>query len=106
MREKGFKKSGAKSKIKLNIEKTQRKLKNRKKTAEFTTPKISTGNPPRKKLTPTTSRHHLYMGKKVVHDIAPHFRIHPQHITANNLTPTTYRHQRYMRKKVVHNIAP
>ncbi|KAH8848619.1 hypothetical protein KSF78_0009639 [Schistosoma japonicum] len=40
-------------------------------------------------LTPTTSRHHLYMGKKVVHDIAPYFfmhnssppiNLHPQHL--------------------------
>ncbi|KAH8848622.1 hypothetical protein KSF78_0009684, partial [Schistosoma japonicum] len=53
-------------------------------------------------LTPTTSRHHLYMGKKVVHDIPPIF--HAQLITANQLTPTTSRHHLYMGKKVVHDI--
>ncbi|KAH8857026.1 hypothetical protein KSF78_0009399 [Schistosoma japonicum] len=40
-------------------------------------------------LTPTTSRHHLYMGKKVVHDIPTYFfmhnssppiNLHPQHL--------------------------
>ncbi|TNN05331.1 hypothetical protein EWB00_009337, partial [Schistosoma japonicum] len=54
-------------------------------------------------LTPTTSRHHLDMGKKVVHDIPPLF-FHAQLITANQLTPTTSRHHLYMGKKVVHDI--
>ncbi|KAH8848794.1 hypothetical protein KSF78_0009703, partial [Schistosoma japonicum] len=54
-------------------------------------------------LTPTTSRHHLYMGKKVVHDIPTYF-FHAQLITANQLTPTTSRHHLYMGKKVVHDI--
>ncbi|KAH8848907.1 hypothetical protein KSF78_0009645 [Schistosoma japonicum] len=67
----------------------------------FFHPQLITAN----QLTPTTSRHHLYMGKKVVHDIPPYF-FHPQLITANQLTPTTSRHHLYMGKKVVHDIPP
>ncbi|KAH8848626.1 hypothetical protein KSF78_0009706 [Schistosoma japonicum] len=54
-------------------------------------------------LTPTASRHQLYMGKKVVHDIPTNF-FNSQLITANQLTPTASRHQLYMGKKVVHDI--
>ncbi|KAH8848635.1 hypothetical protein KSF78_0009609, partial [Schistosoma japonicum] len=55
-------------------------------------------------LTPTASRHQLYMGKKVVHDIPTNFFFNSQLITANQLTPTASRHQLYMGKKVVHDI--
>ncbi|KAH8848602.1 hypothetical protein KSF78_0009605 [Schistosoma japonicum] len=56
-------------------------------------------------LTPTTSRHHLDMGKKVVHAFTPIFFMHKL-ITANQLTPTTSRHHLDMGKKVVHDIHP
>ncbi|KAH8848914.1 hypothetical protein KSF78_0009740, partial [Schistosoma japonicum] len=60
----------------------------------FFHPQLITAN----QLTPTTSRHHLYMGKKVVHDIPTYF-FNPQRITANQLTHTTSRHHLYMGKK-------
>ncbi|KAH8848600.1 hypothetical protein KSF78_0009672 [Schistosoma japonicum] len=54
--------------------------------------------------TPTTYRHHLYMGKKVVHDIAPYFSStthHRQSTYTHNISPSSY-----MGKKVCTTFPP
>ncbi|KAH8848598.1 hypothetical protein KSF78_0009618, partial [Schistosoma japonicum] len=64
-------------------------------------------------LTPTASRHQLYMGRSISPSTlygeeggARHSYqfFNSQLITANQLTPTASRHQLYMGKKVVHDI--
>ncbi|KAH8857024.1 hypothetical protein KSF78_0009397 [Schistosoma japonicum] len=55
-----------------------------------------------KNLKLESSRHHLYMDRNVVHEIASYIR---KCHNASQLTPTTSRHHLYMGKKVVHDIA-